>query len=77
MSTACQDGQKATELMTNVLLNYFMKIPNAEKKHIYYFYINVMSLRLFFVSLRLFFACVCPSIHGPVTLKMRCCQAHL
>lgn len=22
-------------------------------------------------------ACVCPSVHGPVTLKMRCCQAHL
>lgn len=50
MSTACQDVQKATELITNVLLNYFMKIPSAEKKHICYFYVNVMSLLLFFVE---------------------------
>lgn len=50
MTTACQDGQKATELITNVLLNYFMKIPSAEKKYIYYININVMSLRLFFVE---------------------------
>lgn len=74
-SAECQDNQKATWGNYKCPFGLLYDIPSARKIKAYWLFLHKCYIVLSCPDWNS--ACVCPSIHWSVTLKMRCCQAHV